>query len=787
MNSLTLLNMCFILVANLPNQFSLELCENKTGKYFVLKEDPYLKEKNLTISYFQNFNKFTDLKMNCNQTFNTTSSIQFRPNKKIVLNVNFSFAHLISLSSLRVLDTLCFSNIKGIDLNAKIVKRNMVHLSFIYSEFNAFSNGTLLSECDQNAYRKDHTNLMDTFRTIYFRQVIYPPSICSLLFRNSSVVHIFFTDITNSLLVKNRLKFVDSFNLIKVEMTRLMTVYFELNYESLTLDQLNFNLFKYTRSLILVGILSNIDTELFAPFSSLKTIQFKLNNLNEFFHQGNKWMTFLNNHINVNLTDKHEIQRLIKLEKILVLSIFHMKAFQSFIDFYAYPNEDLCLFKDFPHSHLVYPFVFPENKIKCTCTLKWLHLNVFNLRIIKHALDDVYFNGENSSNVFYYCDKDFDKLECDFKEMFSKCTFSIQNSAPNGIRNDVDLFYFIKWLEYILVLILQPLLCSWAILTNLLVILVIRNSKNHKELKSKMYKYAQINACFNIGYSSLMLFKLINTCVFYFSHVYKCSSVYQEGFSQYFKIYAVYFLGNVFKCCSNISYIFFSMSRYIAISLDSKNRFFIRFKRINVKAFVFIVLCLGVLLSTFILFQYETNEVYDYRKSFPFEKRDGQFCLDERNTFSCRLFNTFKLVNQSFNGFLFLTLNLIIDIYLVYTFRDEMRQKSLLEFNKAKCEEFKKKTEKVTKMVLINSLVYFVSHAPIFVTTILLIAYAKRMAIFCTERMSCDLINEEADVFILVSMILNFFIFLFFNRHFDESFQEVKTKLYKIIGLTKKG
>ena len=40
-------------------------------------------------------------------------------------------------------------------------------------------------------------------------------------------------------------------------------------------------------------------------------------------------------------------------------------------------------------------------------------------------------------------------------------------------------------------------------LTNLLVILVINNKKNHKELKENMYKYASINAYFNTCYSLL--------------------------------------------------------------------------------------------------------------------------------------------------------------------------------------------------------------------------------------------------------------------------------------------
>jgi hypothetical protein len=65
-----------------------------------------------------------------------------------------------------------FSNIMGVDLNSRIIKRIMKSLTFIYSTFNIHSNGTLLNECSLNKYESKYLNLISTFKTIYFRQVI---------------------------------------------------------------------------------------------------------------------------------------------------------------------------------------------------------------------------------------------------------------------------------------------------------------------------------------------------------------------------------------------------------------------------------------------------------------------------------------------------------------------------------------------------------------------------------------------------------------------------------------
>jgi len=525
-------------------------------------------------------------------------------------------------------------NIKGIDLNSRVIRSvNLRNLALVYSSFSVYSNSTLLSECNYKGRR----NFISSFKSIYFRQFIYPKSICTLVFNQSALETVYFTDITNSLLVKNRLTFEDSAD--KVTINTLKNVYFELSYERLTLDIFNANLFKYAPRLNLVGILESIDTYLFTNFKNLRTIELKINNLDEFFHQGNRWLPNLNADINVDLSNLDELKTKIQSMKFFWLSIYQVKAFQSFIDIYTYPNEDICLFKDFPHSHLVFAYIFPDEKLKCTCTLKWLNLYVKHFKPMESNFYTL-SNDESRTNVYFDCKATFEELVCDFEETFLKCNKSIKIKHHHGISNDVDLLFLIKWFEYILVLILQPILCSLTILSNLMIVLVLKNNyQNHAQLEDKMNKYALANACFNMVFAALMLCKLVNTCIFSYAHqAYQYSSVYQEEASQWFKIIGIYYLGNTFKYCSNISYIFFSMSRFISVSLDTKNRFFILFNRINVKAFVFTILSLSSILSVFILYQYEINDVYDYRKEFPFEKRDGQFCPLKENQSQCKMF-----------------------------------------------------------------------------------------------------------------------------------------------------
>ena len=129
----------------------------------------------------------------------------------------------------------------------------------------------------------------------------------------------------------------------------------------------------------------------------------------------------------------------------------------------------------------------------------------------------------------------------------------------------MSVFYLLKWLQYVLLAILQPLLSLLGMFTNLLIILCICNRNTKKDFRDPMYKHILVNAIFNIAYCFVMILKLINTCIFINASVY-CSSIYMTNQAQYFKIIVVFFLGNVLKLCCNLSYICFGFSRFILIA-----------------------------------------------------------------------------------------------------------------------------------------------------------------------------------------------------------------------------
>jgi len=79
----------------------------------------------------------------------------------------------------------------------------------------------------------------------------------------------------------------------------------------------------------------------------------------------------------------------------------------------------------------------------------------------------------------------------------------------------------------------------------------------------------------------------------------------------------------------------------------------------------------------------------------------------------------------------------------------------------------------LNRLVLTNSIIYVISHLPEFISTLLLVLYAKKMANFCARNLTCDLINEEAEFFGLISVASQFFIFLIFDKNFKASFVEL--------------
>ena len=90
----------------------------------------------------------------------------------------------------------------------------------------------------------------------------------------------------------------------------------------------------------------------------------------------------------------------------------------------------------------------------------------------------------------------------------------------------------------------------------------------------------------------------------------------------------------------------------------------------------------------------------------------------------------------------------------------------------------KNKTYYWPTLTIITNIFYFISYFPEFLSTILTIVYSKGIS-YMNFNFSANLINEIFEVFGIVSILSNFYIFLIFNKNFHVSFLEVKNNFFE--------
>ena len=165
----------------------------------------------------------------------------------------------------------------------------------------------------------------------------------------------------------------------------------------------------------------------------LKTIAINHDNFETFFHKGIAWISYLNADLNVSLTNGFDFNS--NKKRSIFVEFYDTPS--SFNPPYLYPDEDICLFRDFPHSQLVFPSIvfaetFKKTQVKCSCTIVWL---------IQHG--KYYLNGRLSQydanlKAFLFYPEGFENLsarqclrlknfqailrDCNFTSRFEKCS-----------------------------------------------------------------------------------------------------------------------------------------------------------------------------------------------------------------------------------------------------------------------------------------------------------------------------------------------------------------------------
>jgi hypothetical protein len=761
-------------------------CLNESSTYL-----KYFKSNDNTITYsfFTNFENLSEIRIliECNENLNITDYLTLMPLKPFLIDNSIKSLNKNRLKKIHMVSIIHAYGIDT-DQNSTFVNSNdtIDRLLIFYSKLNIYSDNVLTNSKHCNLNNRSN-EFFNSFLRVIFIRVSYPTEWCPHFFKSSSLIQIYFGDIVNSFLYKNRLNFIQlngSSQLKGLKIKQLKSISLNLNYEILTSNILYSYLFMKIREFNIEGVLNGFEESIFKEFNLLESLDLTIDNLEDFFHSGMEWMKFLNYNIkkynlSSNIPSK-EINR-----NLLLVRFQYQKKFVSFEPIYEYPNEDICIFKNFPHNRLVYPIISPGKKLKCTCTLLWLQSYSYLYRIFIQNISDYDQNYQIElslvNRTFIFCNSSYDLLACDFNEKFKNCkidsiemntnTDNKSNRSFTKLNNDIDIFFLIKWLQFILLIVLQPVLCFTGMISNLFIILVIKNKAKKKEFNHAMYQFALLNSFFNAVYCVIVSFKLINTCVFYGSSVF-CSSLYQTSSAQYFKIIFIFYIGNVFKMCSNLSYMSFTISRLIVITFYTDNAI-PRFSLKKLVIFFFIFIFSSLVLNTFKIFQYGLNTFYSFREDFPLEIRDKLFCEKKENQFQCNLFNGFKISYRFLNDILFVLVNLIIDLVLIKRFRHQMDLKALQVVDLDHHKRIRQSKANLNRLVLTNSIIYVISHLPEFISSLLLVLHAKRMTNFCVRNLTCDLINEEAEFFGLISVASQFFIFLIFDKNFKASFIEL--------------
>jgi hypothetical protein len=454
-------------------------------------------------------------------------------------------------------------------------------------------------ECRKEIFQNLTNFFSNSSYDIIFGNVIYPEQgLCSLIFENCLTRRIHFGILINSLLIKNRLGFIKTTNNQSNDiLPNLILLSFEMVYESLTSDLLDIQLFQNVKGLIISKYLVEIETNLLKEFKFLKHFEINILNLKEFFHRGTKWLKY-SFYFKSNEEKDYKNYKIIRFIQLITDT--------SFVQAYEYPNEDFCLFKNFPHAQLVLPVIIVSEALPCTCTIKWLQMNYADYKPIFGVVKNyekflnnslVYLN--QNGFLFQFC---AEKYQCDMEELENKCNIS---KSYTETVDDVDVYFIIKWLQFILLIILQPILASIGILNNFLILVTLRNKEKQKLFKDQMYKHMEINSFFNIIYCIIKNLSLIHVCINNDSHSLFCSSFYTQEWSQYLKIIVQHFLGNVFRTCVNVSYLFFSLCRLIDSSKLKEGKYFKKILKLNLKLYSLLLLIFAVLISLFKVFQYE--------------------------------------------------------------------------------------------------------------------------------------------------------------------------------------
>jgi hypothetical protein len=752
--------------------------------------------------FVDNFDKFSDLNFTkCKKNYINASIIEFNPNNKLILDNSLNFTGLELLERKNTpfssaIFTISFINLKGIDFKfnsyKNIVFLNKYDLKQIFwyirnTNFDIYIKNQMINQKNcKSLFEFTNSFLNEITVLLLHEETKFENPICPIIFQNSKLRLLDIYKLSSGLITKNIISFYNlSTNIVTINsyIHQLVVNFYHYDLSERLLSQL---VFKKLAILEVNGQINKIQDDLFKCFNELRIIRFKSQNVKSLFAHKNKWLNYLNPNGKFNAKKRN-----FDFLNTLILSIF-----QTFSNttFYDYPDEDFCLFKDFPHNRSVLPKLKPIYKSRCTCTELYLiqysykyskEINFYNDQSIDnyYILQPFYFNEINEEK-FSKCSNPltFDAIQhCNFKKRLDKCNFS---SIKNKNENDdtVD-WYVMDWKEliyftyYPFSIFINPIFSFICILFTIITVCSLSDNKIKKESR-KTYFFIRINSFSNLVFIFLVNFDLIVEC---FNINYFCSSLSGSKNSQYIVGFFLKPIKNTSKTFSHISYTSFILLRYLKIS-NTKNVYLKKFENLSEKIYVVFIFLFSFFINIYIIFEYSFKEkipflessirVIDTVDSFKDELTQSEYLI-------LQIFQCLKLITSDIFFFIF---TLGIDIKLIFFMRKTITQAISLAQGVITSSIKMKKCSKsrIVQMIILNGINFLILRLPLSLIDFYSLIYNVNRSknqfypslnayIICRTFLFCESLQRIFHFLYLISFIIQFFIFYKLDSIFKES------------------
>lgn len=679
--------------------------------------------------------------------------------------------------------TIKIANLNGFEVNDDIFRviidnqviKQKTNLKIYYSYFQFYANRTKAKYFCQkkNLYNPENFQLFKSLEYVSLDfNVKYFTDTCPFIFKGTTFLKLSINGLSDIFINRNVLTFqknvLNKNDSIYFNIIELSLKFYKINLNEKLLDKV---LFKNLKTIKINGKLDKITQDAFNftdGSAYLSNVDFNLENLNVVLMNSIEWLETINFKVERNITWKFIIS-----------------------DWYSFPDEDICLFKNFPKlANLKIEFL--NKNFNCSCTIFWL---------LKTRLE----KNPNELYIKYLCSNIKDIIKCDFDYMFSLCPknsiFYTKHSYNNNLKIDlISLFETTQLLKLFSIIVL-PIFGLTGMITNFLNMIILNYKKKEEtfqEFNKPLFRFMFYNSIFNFIYCFISLLHLPNVCLSFKSFL--CSSVSKSRLVQYLEIYVVEFLGNIIKTSSNITNIAISLNRFALLENKSiLSRILNRIQSYKyfkislfLAMFLFLILVnIDKIITSFINELYFFESLYDYQQS-PLKNSFANiinledtyfFKLADSDSSNNFIFFILFIINFVSNDVFSLSFLFIADFMILVKYRSKIKLK--IKFENSRNIKSKKSSKlemfelKITTTILINSFVIFCFRSLEFF--LLFFVFWKRITDgrICLDISSiCTNFIELGNSFFLISCSLSLFVFYFLNSLFENALTSLKKSIY---------